>query len=162
VDYARNIYHDELINFSPHFSSRAPSHFLHGPNHRSYGFGLLKSGLVPGRFGVDPRYHHDVCPPCRHGSPARGVYSNFLLSHFDSPHFPYRGSRPTHSNGAVQRIVKTSSGRMVKCWIPKIFLTNSSTEPSTFSHSMYVMNGGLENKWLMDSGCSRHMIGDKK
>jgi hypothetical protein len=24
------------------------------------------------------------------------------------------------------------------------------------------MDGGLENKWLMDSGCSRHMIGDKK
>jgi hypothetical protein len=27
---------------------------------------------------------------------------------------------------------------------------------------MYVMDGGLENKWLMDSGCSRHMTGDKK
>jgi hypothetical protein len=25
-----------------------------------------------------------------------------------------------------------------------------------------VMDGGLENKWLMDSGCSRHMTGDKK
>jgi hypothetical protein len=25
-----------------------------------------------------------------------------------------------------------------------------------------VMDGGLENTWLMDSGCSRHMIGDKK
>jgi hypothetical protein len=24
------------------------------------------------------------------------------------------------------------------------------------------MDEGLENKWLMDSGCSRHMIGDKK
>jgi hypothetical protein len=24
------------------------------------------------------------------------------------------------------------------------------------------MDGGLENKWLMDSDCSRHMIGDKK
>jgi hypothetical protein len=24
------------------------------------------------------------------------------------------------------------------------------------------MDGGLENKWLMDSGCSRHMTGDKK
>jgi hypothetical protein len=30
--------------------------------------------------------------------------------------------------------VKTSSGHMVKCWIPKIYLTNPSTEPSTFSH----------------------------
>jgi hypothetical protein len=24
------------------------------------------------------------------------------------------------------------------------------------------MDGGLENKWLMDSDCSRHMTGDKK
>jgi hypothetical protein len=24
------------------------------------------------------------------------------------------------------------------------------------------MDGVLENKWLMDSNCSRHMIGDKK
>jgi hypothetical protein len=24
------------------------------------------------------------------------------------------------------------------------------------------MDGGLENKWLMDSDCSQHMIGDKK
>jgi hypothetical protein len=27
---------------------------------------------------------------------------------------------------------------------------------------MYVLDGGLEDKWLMDSGCSRHMTGDKK
>jgi hypothetical protein len=24
------------------------------------------------------------------------------------------------------------------------------------------MDGSLENTWLMDSGCSRHIIGDKK
>jgi hypothetical protein len=24
------------------------------------------------------------------------------------------------------------------------------------------MDGGLQNKWLMDSDCSRHMIGNKK
>jgi hypothetical protein len=36
----------------------------------------------------------------------------------------------------VQRTVKTSSGRMVKCWIPKIYVTNPTTEPSTFSHPM--------------------------
>jgi hypothetical protein len=24
------------------------------------------------------------------------------------------------------------------------------------------MDGGLEDMWLMDSGCSRHMIGNKK
>jgi hypothetical protein len=39
VNYARNSYHDEFIDFLPHISSRVPSHFSHGPNHRSYGFG---------------------------------------------------------------------------------------------------------------------------
>jgi hypothetical protein len=51
---------------------------------------------------------------------------------------------------------------MVKCWIPRIFLTNPSTESSIFSHSMQVMNGGLENKWLKDSSFSQHVTGDKK
>jgi hypothetical protein len=55
LDYARNSYRDEFIDFLPcsyshvlphsyshalpHTSSRALSHFSHGPNHRSYGFG---------------------------------------------------------------------------------------------------------------------------
>jgi hypothetical protein len=51
---------------------------------------------------------------------------------------------------------------MVKCGIPKIFLTNPSTEPLTFSRSMYMNDGGLEIMWLMDSGCSRYMTGDAK
>jgi hypothetical protein len=38
LDYARNSYHDEFIDFLPHTFSRALSHFFHGPNHRSYGF----------------------------------------------------------------------------------------------------------------------------
>jgi hypothetical protein len=46
VDYARNSYHDEFIDFPPHISSRAPSHFSHRPNHRSYGFGSRESDLV--------------------------------------------------------------------------------------------------------------------
>jgi hypothetical protein len=91
---------------------------------------------VPGHFDVDPRSHRGLHPPRRHGFPDRGVYSHFEPSRFDGPRFPHCGSRPTHSNGEVQRIVKTSSGRMVKCWISKIFLTNPSTESSTFSHSM--------------------------
>jgi hypothetical protein len=134
--YARNSYHDEFIDFPPHFSSGAPSHFSHGPNHRSYSFGSRESGLVPRRFYVDPCSHCGVHPLHRHGFPARGVYSHFELSPFDGSRFPCRGSRPTHSNDEVQRIVRTSSGRMVKCWISKIFLTNPSTEPLTFSHSM--------------------------
>jgi hypothetical protein len=91
---------------------------------------------VPGRFGVDSRSHCGVCPLHMHGFPARGVYSHFEPSRLDGTRFPCRGSHPTHSNGEVQRIVKTSSGRMVKCEIPKFFLTNPSTEPSTFSYSM--------------------------
>jgi hypothetical protein len=136
VDYVRNSYHDELIDFLPHFCSRAPSHFSHGPNHRPYGFGSRESGFVLGCFGVDPRSHRGVRPPGRHGFPARGIYSHFEPSCFDGPRFSHCGSHPTHSNGEVQRVVMTSSGRMVKCWIPKIFLTNPSTEPSTFSHCM--------------------------
>jgi hypothetical protein len=58
--------------------------------------------------------------------------------------------------------MKTSSGRMVKCWIPKIYLTNPNTEPSIFSCPMLVMDGGLEDTWLMDFGCSRYMTGNKK
>jgi hypothetical protein len=54
VEYARNSYYDEIIDFPPHsyshflprFYSRASPHtsssafpqFAHGPNHRSYGF----------------------------------------------------------------------------------------------------------------------------
>jgi hypothetical protein len=91
---------------------------------------------VLGHFDVDPRFHRVVRPPRRHGFPARGVYFHFEPSHFDGPHFPRCGSHPTHSNGEVQRIVKTFSSRMVKCWILNIFLTNPSTEQSTFSHSM--------------------------
>jgi hypothetical protein len=110
--------------------------FSHGPNHRSYGFGSRESGLVPGRFDVDPLFHRSVRPPRRHGFPARGVYFHFEPSHFDGPRFLHCGSRPTPSNDEVQRIVKISFGRMVKCWIPKIFLTKPSTEPSIFSRSM--------------------------
>jgi hypothetical protein len=45
VDYARNLYHDEFIDFPPHFSSRASSHISHWLNHCSYGFGSQESGL---------------------------------------------------------------------------------------------------------------------
>jgi hypothetical protein len=52
------------------------------------------------------------------------------------PRFSCHGSRPTRSSDEVQRMVKTPSGRMVKCWIPKIYLTNPSMEPSTHSRPM--------------------------
>jgi hypothetical protein len=56
-----------------------------------------------------------------------------LRQHLDGPHFSHRGSHPTRPSGEVQRTMKTSSSRMVKCWIPKIYLTNPSIEISTFS-----------------------------
>jgi hypothetical protein len=62
--------------------------------------------------------------------------THFEPRHLGGPRFPRRGSRPTQPSGEVQRIIKTSFGRMVKCWINKIYLTNQSTEPSTFSHPM--------------------------
>jgi ribosomal protein S12 len=62
----------------------------------------------------------------------------FLL---DGPCFSCRGSHPTQPNGEVKRTVKTSSGRMVKCWIPK-----KLHFPSTSSHSMLVLDEGLEDK----------------
>jgi hypothetical protein len=135
-DYARNSYRNEFIDFLPHTSSRASSCFFHGPNHRSYGFSSRENNFVPRRFGHNPRSHRCDHPPRRHDFSAGGSYTRFKSRHFDGPHFFHRGSYPTHSNGEVQRIVKTFSGRMIKCWIPKFYLTNPSTEPSTFPHPM--------------------------
>jgi hypothetical protein len=63
-------------------------------------------------------------------------FTHFELRHLDGPRFPRRGSHPTCPNGELERIVKTSSDRMVKCWILNIYLTNPSMEPSTPSHPM--------------------------
>jgi hypothetical protein len=38
-DYARNSYHNEFTDFLPRTYFCALSHFFHGPNHLSYGFG---------------------------------------------------------------------------------------------------------------------------
>jgi hypothetical protein len=150
VEYARDSYRDEFIDFSPRsyshvpprFYSRASSctflcalpQFAHGPNHLSYGFGPRENCFKPRRFGYGPRPHHGDHFPRRPGFPTGGFYTHFEPRHLDGPCFPRRGSRPTRPSGEVQRTMKTSSGRMVKCWIPKIYLTNPNTEPSTFSH----------------------------
>jgi hypothetical protein len=142
-DYARNSYRDEFINFSPHSyshalprTSHALSHFSHEPNHFLYGFGLQENSFMPKHFGYGPRPHRGNHFSRRHGFPARGSHTHFELRHLDGSHFPRRGSHPTRPNGEVQRTVKTFSGRMVKCWIPKIYLTNPSTESSTSSRPM--------------------------
>jgi hypothetical protein len=101
---------------------------------------------VPRSFGYGSRPHHADRPLRRHGFPAAGSYTRFESRHLDVPRFPHHDSRPTRSNGEVQKSMKTSTGRMVKCCIPKFYLTNPSTESSTTSHPMYVMDGRLENK----------------
>jgi hypothetical protein len=143
-EYARNLYHDEFFDFpsrsysraSPHTSSHDLPRVSHGPNHHSYGFGSRENHFVIRRFRYGPRPHHGDHFPHRPGFPVGGFHTRFESRHLEGPYFSCRGSRPTHSNGDVQKIVKTSSGRMVKCWIPKIYLTNPSIEPSTFSYPM--------------------------
>jgi hypothetical protein len=132
--YARNSYRDEFIDFLPHSYSRASprtsscalSHFSHGPNHRSYGFASRENSFLPRRFGYNPRPHRGDRFLHMPGFPIGGSHTHFELRHLDGPCFSHRGSCPTRPNGEVERIVKTSSGRMVKCWIPKIYLTNPS------------------------------------
>jgi hypothetical protein len=131
-DYIRNSYRDEFIDFSLCSYSHDPSQFFHGPNHHSYGFGSQENTFVSRCFGYSPRPRCGDRFSCRLDFSAGGSYSHFESRHLDGPHFPCRGTHPTGSNGEVQRTVKTSSDRMVKCWIPKIYLTNPSTEPSTF------------------------------
>jgi hypothetical protein len=117
-------------------SSGALSQFAHGPNHRSYGFGPRENHFEPRRFGYGPRPHCGDRFPRRPGFPTRGSFPHFESRHLDGPRFSRRGSCPTRLSGEVQRTVKTSSGRMVKCWIAKIYLTNPSTESSTLSRPM--------------------------
>jgi hypothetical protein len=91
---------------------------------------------VPRLFGYGPRSHHGDCFPCRHGFLVVGSYTQLEPKHLDDPNFPHHNSHPTGSNGEVQNTVRTSSGRMLKSWIPEIYLTNPSTETSTSSHPM--------------------------
>jgi hypothetical protein len=120
----------------PRTSSSASPQFAHGPNHRSYGFGPRENHFEPRRFGYGPRPHRGDRFPHRPGFPAGGSFPHFEPRHLDGPRFLRCGSRPTQPSGEVQRIAKTSFGRMVKCWIPKIYLTDPSTEPSTLSRPM--------------------------
>jgi hypothetical protein len=87
---------------------------------------------VPRYFGYGPHHHRGDRFPRRYGFPAGGSYIHPKLRHLDGARFPHCGYHPTSSKGVVQQTMKTSSGRMVKCWIPKIYLTNPSTELSTF------------------------------
>jgi hypothetical protein len=130
VEFARDSYRDECIDFPPHSyshvlprfyspalprtSSSASPQFTHGPNHRSYSFGPRENRLESRRFGYGPHPRRGDCFLCRPGFPAGGSFTHFESRHLDGPCFPRRGSHPTRLSGEVQRTVKTS-GRMVKC-----------------------------------------------
>jgi hypothetical protein len=130
-EYARNSYHDEFFDLPPYSYSRVPphsysrasprtfscalSHFSHGPNHHSYGFGLRENHFEPRCFGYDPRPHHGDRFSRMPDFPTGGSYTYFESRHLNSSCFPHRGSRPTRPSDEVQSTVKTSSGRMVKC-----------------------------------------------
>jgi hypothetical protein len=131
VEYARDSYRDEFIDFLPHsyshvlarFYSCASSHtfscalpqFAHGPNHCSYDFGPRENRFEPRRFGYGTRPHRGNRFPRRPGFPTGGSFPHFEPRHLDDPRFPRHGSRSTRPSSEVQRTVKTSSGRMVKC-----------------------------------------------
>jgi hypothetical protein len=127
---------NEFIEFSSRSYSHAPSYFFHGPNHLSSGFGSQENSFVSRCFGYGPRPHRGDRFSCRPGFSVVGSYTHFEPRHLDGSYFPHRGSRLTGSNGEVQKIMKTSSCHMVKCWIPKIYFTNPSTESLTASHPM--------------------------
>jgi hypothetical protein len=91
---------------------------------------------VSRHVGYSPHPHHGDHFLRRPSFLSRGSHTHFETRDLDGPCFPHHGTCPIGSCGEVQKTVKTSSGRMVKCWIPKIYLTNPSIEPSTFSRPM--------------------------
>jgi hypothetical protein len=91
---------------------------------------------VPRRFGYGTRPQLGDRFPRRPHFPARGSYTHFEPNTWMIHVFPHRGSCPTGSNDEVLKTVKTSSGCMVKCWIPMIYITKPNTEPSTSSRPM--------------------------
>jgi hypothetical protein len=160
VEYARNSFRDEFLDLPPHSYSRvlprsyshssprtfshalpctsfcALPQFAHGPNHRSYDFGPQENRFEPRHLGYGSHPHRGDRFPRRPGFPTGGSFPRFEPRQLDGSRFPRCGSCPTQPSGEVQRTVKISSSHMVKCWISKIYLTNPSTEPSTFSRPM--------------------------
>jgi hypothetical protein len=158
VEYARDSYRDEFIDFMPHSYSHVLPRSYSRVSSPTFYVLCLTLLLVPCLSSlIDLTIAHMVLVHERTALSLdalvtthvlvvvivshiglvfllEGYSPHFESRHLDGPRFPRRGSRPTRPSGEVQRTVKTSSGRMVKCWIPKIYLTNPSTEPSTFSH----------------------------
>jgi hypothetical protein len=129
VEYARDSYHDEFIDFLPRSYSHVPPRFYsrasprtfsraltctssgalpqfaHGPNHCSYGFGPRENRFEPRRFGYGPRPHRGDRFPRRLDFPTRGSFPHFKPRHLDGPRFPRHVSCPTQPSGEVQRTV---------------------------------------------------------
>jgi hypothetical protein len=90
VEYARNSYRDEFIDFPPHSYSRilprsysralprtsscALPQFSYGPNHRSYGFGSQENNFEPRRFGYGPVLIVVIVSPVGLVFPLEGPY----------------------------------------------------------------------------------------
>jgi hypothetical protein len=90
VEYTRDSYRDEFIDFParsyshvpPRFYSRASprtsfgalAQFAHGPIHHSYDFGPRENHFEPRRFGYDPRPRRGDRFPCRSGFPLEGPF----------------------------------------------------------------------------------------
>jgi hypothetical protein len=115
VDYARDSYRNEFIDFLPRSYSHDPPHFYSRASPRTFSRALPRtSSSASPQFAYNPRPHHGDHFPCRPGFPTGGSFPHFKLRHLDGPRFPHRGSRLTRPSGEVQRMVKTSSGRMIK------------------------------------------------
>jgi hypothetical protein len=70
---------------------------------------------VPRCFGYGPHHYRGDRFSRRSGFPVGTSYTHLEPRHLDGPCFSRRGSCPTQPNDEVERIVKTFSGRMVKC-----------------------------------------------
>jgi hypothetical protein len=103
VEYARDSYRDEFFDVParsyshvpPHFYSRASPHtfsralprtssgavphFVHGPNHRSYGFGPRENRFEPTCFGYGQRPHRGDRFPRRSGFSTGGSFESDLV-----------------------------------------------------------------------------------
>jgi hypothetical protein len=112
VEYARDSYRDEFIDFLPRSYSHVPPRsysrasprtfsralprtssgvlpqFAHGPNCRSYGFGPRENRFEPRRFGYGPCPHRGDRLPCRSGFPTGGSFPHFESRYLDGPRFP--------------------------------------------------------------------------
>jgi hypothetical protein len=124
IEYARDSYRDEFIDFPPHSYSHIPRRFYsrasprtfsralprtssgalpqfaHGPNHRSYGFGPRENLFEPRRFGYGPRPHRGDRFPHRSGFPTGGSFPHLESRHLDGPRFPRRVSHSAKWRGA--------------------------------------------------------------